>query len=156
MPNLESTAVAAWARERNVADVESLAHNRHRSIEDDKASCETLAQLGTLLDVAQMADPARLSTVLRTDPVIADLRAMLAQLEPTQMLRFSVWLFDTNLPERDAVLGALFGPDPSGLGQALRTTSQSLHRRALLASIFHPGRVQALRRACRTTAKETT
>lgn len=156
MPNLESTAVAAWARERNVADVEPPAFNRHRFTEDDGASCDALAQLGTLLDVAHAADPAQLAAILRTEPVIADLRAMLAQLKPAQMLRLSFWLADTNLLERDAVLEALFTPDPSGLGQALRATLQSLHRRALLASIFHAGRVQALRRACRTIAKETT
>lgn len=156
MPNLESTAVAAWARERDVAGNASPAFNRHRSIEDDGALCDALAQLGTLLDVAHAADPAQLAAVLRSEPVIADLRAMLAQLEPAQVLRLSFWLAETSLPERDAVLDGLFAPDPSGFGQALRATLQSQHRRALLASIFDPDRVQALRRACRAIAKETT
>ena len=48
----------------------------------------------------------------------------------------------------------LLADDPSGSGQALRATLQALHRRALLARIVHPDRVQALRRACRPPAQE--
>ena len=122
--------------------------------EDEVALRDAAARLDAALGEAQVRDPALLSSVLRGDPVRDDLRAILARLDPERVLPLLHRLAAPDLPERREVLDGLLAGDPSGLGQALRATLQVLHRRALLARIFHPDRVQALRRACRPSVQE--
>lgn len=111
-------------------------------------------RLAAVLDDAGGRDPARLSSTLRGDPVRTELRIILAQLDPARLLPILHWLATASLPNQREVLEALLAADPSGSGQALGATLQALHRQALLARIFHPDRVQALRHACRPLAQE--
>ena len=127
-------------------------HSPHA--EDEVALRDAAARLAAALDEAQVRNPALLSSVLRGDPVRDDLRAILARLDPERVLPLLHRLAAPDLPERREVLDGLLAGDPSGSGQALRATLQALHRRALLARIFHPDRVQALRRACRPSVQE--
>lgn len=111
-------------------------------------------RLAAVLDDAVVRDPARLSSTLRGEPVRTELRTILAQLDPAWLLPILHRLATTNLPNQDEVLEALLAADPCGSGQDLRATLRALHRQALLARIFDPNRVQALRRACRPLAQE--
>lgn len=111
-------------------------------------------RLAAVLDDAEVRDPARLSSTLRGEPVRTELRTILAQLDPARLLPILHRLATTNLPNQREVLEALLAADPSSSGQALGATLQALHRQALLARIFHPHRVQALRHACRPLAQE--
>ena len=111
-------------------------------------------RLAAVLDDAVVRDPARLSSTLRGEPVRTELRTVLAQLDPARLLPILHRLATANLPDQREVLEALLAADPSGSGQVLGTTLQALHRQALLARIFHPDRVQALRHACRPLAQE--
>ena len=112
------------------------------------------ARRAAVLDDAVVRDPARLSSALRGEPVRTELRTVLAQLDPARLLPILHRLATTSLPNQREVLEALLAADPSGSGQALGATLQALHRQELLARIFHPDRVQALRRACRPLARE--
>lgn len=109
-------------------------------------------RLAAVLDGAVVCDPARLSSTLRWEPVRTELRTVLAQLDPARLLLPLHRLATANLPNQREVLEALLAADPSGSGQALGATLQALYRQALLARIFHPDRVQALRHACRPLA----
>ena len=111
-------------------------------------------RLAAVLDDAVLRDPARLSSTLRGEPVRTELRTILAQLDLARLLPILHRLATTNLPNQREVLEALLAADPSGSGQALGATLQALYRQALLARIFHPDRVQALRHACRPLAQE--
>lgn len=111
-------------------------------------------RLAAVLDDAAVHDPVRLSSTLRGEPVRTELRTVLAQLEPARLLPILHRLATASLPNQREVLEALLAAGPSGSGQALGATLQALHRQALLARIFHPERVQALRRACRPFAQE--
>ena len=111
-------------------------------------------RLAAVLDDAVVCDPARLSSTLRSEPVRTELRTVLAQLDLARLLPILHRLATADLPNQREVLEALLVADPSGSGQALRARLQALHRQALLARIFHPDRVQALRRACRPFARE--
>lgn len=111
-------------------------------------------RLAAVLDDALVRDPARLSSALRSEPVRTELRTVLAQLDLARLLPILHQLATADLPNKREVLEALLAADPSGSGQALGTTLQALYRQALLDRIFHPDRVQALRRACRPLAQE--
>lgn len=111
-------------------------------------------RLAAVLDDAVVRDPTLLSSTLRSEPVRTELRTVLAQLDLARLLPILHRLATADLPNRREVLEALLAADPSGSGQALGATLQALHRQALLARIFHPDRVQALRRACRPLARE--
>ena len=113
-------------------------------------------RLAAVLDDAVLHDPARLSSTLRGEPVRSELRTILAQLDPARLLPILHRLATANLPNQREVLEALLAADPSGPGRALGATLQALYRQALLARIFHPDRVQALRHACRPLAQEPT
>lgn len=121
---------------------------------EDAAWCGAMGRLGTVLDDALARDPVRLSATLRSDPVRAELQAILAQFDPARLLPALRRLTTTVLPDRHEVLEALLAAGPSGSGQALRATLQALHRQELLARIFHPDRVQALRHACRLLVQD--
>jgi len=116
---------------------------------EDAARCGAMDRLGIVLDDALARDPVRLSATLRGDPVRAELQVILAQFDPARLLPVLHRLATTGLPEQHEVLDALLAAGPSGSGQALRATLQALHRQEMLARIFHPDRVQALRHACR-------
>lgn len=110
-------------------------------------------RLAAVLDDAGVRDPARLSSTLRGEPVRTELQTILAQLDPARLLPILHRLATTSLPNQREVLEALLAADPSSSGQALGATLRALHRQALLARIFHPHRVQALRHACRPLAQ---
>lgn len=115
---------------------------------------ETLARVGTMLESALVQHSVQVSAALQTGPVRDELRAVLAQLSPLQILHVMQTVATADLADRREVLEALLAADPSGSGEALRATLHGLHRQALLACMFHPDRVQALRRACRSLAQE--
>ena len=111
-------------------------------------------RLAAMLDDAAVRDPVRLSSTLRGEPVRTELRTILAQLDPARLLPVLHRLASADLPNQREVLEALLAAGPSGSGQALGATLQALHRQELLARIFHPERVQALRHVCRPLAQE--
>jgi len=117
---------------------------------EDAARRGAMGRLGHAL----ARDPVWLSAILRSDPVRAELQAILTQFDPARLLPVLHRLATTGLPEQHEALDALLATGPSGSGQALRATLQALHRQDLLACIFHPGRVQALRHACRPLVQE--
>ena len=116
--------------------------------------CGAMYRLGAVLDDALARSPESLSAALRSNPIRAELQAILIQLDPTRLLAVLNRLAMVDLPARREVLEALLAADPSGSGQALRATLQALHRQELLARIFQLDRVQALRRACAPPAQE--
>ena len=122
---------------------------------ENAARCGAMDRLGAVLDDALARSPESLSAALGSNPIRAELQAILIQLDPTRLLAVLNRLAMVDLPARREVLEALLAADPSGSGQALRATLQALHRQELLARIFHLGRVQALRRACRSPAQES-
>ncbi len=121
---------------------------------ENAVRCGAMDRLGAVLDDALARSPESLSAALRSNPIRAELQALLIQLDPTRLLAVLHRLTMVDLPARREVLEALLAADPSGSGQALRATLQALHRQELLARIFHLDRVQALRRACRPLAQE--
>jgi len=121
---------------------------------EDAARRGAMDRLGAVLDDALARDPERLSAILRSDPVRAELQAILTQFDPARLLPVLHRLATTGLPHQHEVLDALLAADPSGSGQWLRATLQALHSQELLARIFHPDRVQALRHACRPLVQE--
>ena len=84
----------------------------------------------------------------------AELQAILTQFDPARLLPVLHRLATSGLPHQHEVLDTLLAADPSGSGQALCATLQALHSQELLARIFHPDRVQALRHACRPLVQE--
>lgn len=116
---------------------------------ESAARCGAIDRLAAVLDDALASDPESLSAALRSDPIRAELQMVLTQFDSARLLAVLHRLATADLPDRREVLGALLAADPSGSGQALRTKLQALHRQELLARIFHPDRVQTLRRACR-------
>lgn len=121
---------------------------------EDAARCGAMDRLGFVLDDALDRNPASLSAALRSNPIRAELQAILIQLDPARLPTVLHRLATAGLPAWREVLEALLAADPSASGQALRATLQTLHRQELLARIFHLDRVQALRRACRLPAQE--
>jgi len=106
------------------------------------------------LSAALGCDPAVVSAALRSEPVRAELQAVLAQLDPARLVPVLHSLAVGDPSNRREVLEALLAPDPSGSGQVLHRMLQALHRQALLARLFHTDRVQALRSACRPLVEE--
>jgi len=137
MPNLSEDGVPDMPVSAIPTDMQDAAHR----IE---------AMLGAALD----CDPAAVSAALRSEPVRAELQAVLAQLEPARLVPVLHRLATGDPSNRREVLEALLAPDPSGSGQVLHRTLQALHRQALLARLFHADRVQALRSACRPLIEE--
>ena len=121
---------------------------------ENAVRCGAMDRLGAVLDDALARSPESLSAALRSNPIRAELQAILIQLDPTRLLAVLHRLAMVDLPARREVLETLLAPNPSGSGQALRATLQALHRQELLARIFHLDRVQALRRACAPPAQE--
>lgn len=121
---------------------------------EDAARCGAMDRLEHVLDDALARDPERLSATLRSDPVRAELQAILTQFDPARLLPVFHRLATSGLPHQHEVLDTLLAADPSGSGQALCATLQALHSQELLARIFHPDRVQALRHACRPLVQE--
>lgn len=114
-----------------------------------------IERLAGSLDAGRRGDPGRLSAALRAEPLRSDLRAVLARLDSGALLRVAHGLALPDVPDAAGVLAGLFaGGD--GEGHALRARIEASHRHALLERIFHPDRVRALRRACRTTPEEAT
>lgn len=107
-----------------------------------------------LLNAALRCDPSAASAALCSEPVRAEMQAILAQLDPVRLLAV-LHSMATGYPSNGReMLEALLAPDRSGSGQMLHGTLQALHRQALLARIFHTDRVEALRSACRPLVEE--
>lgn len=121
---------------------------------EDAAQHAVMDRFAAVLDDALARNPESLATALRSDPIRTELQALLTRLDPARLLFVLHRLATAGLPDQRQMLEALLAADPSGSGQALRARLQALHRQALLARIFHPDRVQALRRACRPLAQE--
>jgi len=127
---------------------------RPTSTMEDAARRGAIGRLGHVLDDALARAPVRLSATLRSDPVRTELQTILTQFDPARLLPVLHRLATAGLPDQHEVLEALLAADPSGSGHALRATLQAQHRQELLARIFHPDRVQALRHACRPLVQE--
>lgn len=143
MPDLSPTAVAEWLRERD-PDVATL--HLLGPIDADPAVLQTMLRLGELLEQALATDAERLSARLRHPATAVNLRAALAQAGLARRLRLLEWFGDDCLPERNAVLAAAMGVGPDG--DFVRAELQALQRRALLARVYAPERIQMLLTAC--------
>ncbi len=117
---------------------------------------ELLARFKDALTAAQVQNPTLLASVLRNDPVRADMNAVLVQIGPGHALPLLDSLATTALPNRQEVLDALLNDGLPDSAQTLRATLQAAHRQELLAAIFHPDRVHGLCRACQSLTKEPT
>ncbi len=152
MPNLELHAVRAW-----LADWHPIALAAWppavRALENEGDMPVRLAQLGTALDGAAEADLERLSQALLAEPVVSDLRSLLAQFGAARSVRLLHWLTESGLPDADKVLQALLRGQTDG-SNALRGLLGALRRRAVLDRIFAPERLAALESACRDTLLE--
>ncbi len=115
---------------------------------------DAAGRIAAMLDYAQTYDPASFSSALRSEPVRTELQAILAQLDPALLLPVLHRLATSGLPDQREMMEALLASDPSGSGQVVRDTLLALHRQTLLARVFHPDRVQTLRRACRHPIQE--
>lgn len=121
----------------------------------DTAIMEDAAgRIEAMLDSAQTCDPASFSSALRSEPVRTELQAILAQLDPALLLPVLHRLATSGLPDQREVMEALLAADPSGSGQVVRGRLDASYRQAVVARVFHPDRVQALRRACRPPIQE--
>src|SRR4051812_44751909 len=143
MPDLSPNAVADWLRERDpdVATLPMLG-----PIDADPAVLQMMVRLGHLLEQALVADAERLSARLRHPATATNLRAALAQSGMARRLRLLDWFGDAGLPERNAVLAVAMGAGPDG--DFIRAELQALHRRAVLARVYAPERIQMLLAAC--------
>lgn len=146
MPDLSTHAVTAWLREHEpaIADDYPIA-----PIEEATSVQPLLPQLGEALDHALKRDPVALSGNLSQDPMRDSMRAVLAQMGSARRLRVLAWLAEAGLPDTHAVLGTLLEMDASGSGRALRDSLRSHYRRALLARMFVPERIEQVMAACR-------
>ncbi|TDH62371.1 hypothetical protein E2C06_12240 [Dankookia rubra] len=143
MPDLSPNAVADWLRERD-PDVATL--HLLGPVDADPAVLRTMLRLGELLEQALATDAERLSVRLRHPATAVNLRAALAQSGMARRLRLLDWFGERGLPERNAVLALTMGAGPDG--DFIRAELQALQRRALLARIYAPERLQMLLAAC--------
>lgn len=143
MPDLNGLAVTGWLRERdpNAAVLPIIG-----PIDSDPAVLQQMLELGKLLDTQLALDARRLSERLTHSATAVDLRAAITQVGPARRMRLLSWLAEAGLPDDDALLARLTGPGAAG--DFIRAELQALQRRALLASIFAPERIQALLNAC--------
>ena len=143
MPDLSPNAVADWLRER---DPDVTTRPLLGPIDADPAVLQTMLRLGELLEEALANDAERLSARLRHPATAVNLRSALAQSGMARRLRLLDWFGDAGLPERSAVLAAAMSAGPDG--DFIRAELQALQRRALLARIYAPERIQMLLAAC--------
>ena len=115
---------------------------------------DAAGRIEAMLDFAKACNPASLSSALRSEPVRTGLKAILAQLDPARLVPVVHRLAISGLPDRHAMMEALLAADPSGSDQVVRAMLDASHRQSVIARIFHPDRVQALRSACRPPIQE--
>ena len=80
------------------------------------------------------------------------MRTVLAQMGTARRLRVLAWVAESGLPNPHTVLGTFLEVDASGSGRALRDSLRSHYRRALLARMFAPERMEQVMAACREQA----
>ncbi len=131
-------------RPRRPEIIEQPATSADAQSEIDRA----LEQLGQALDEAAARDRVGLAAQLLTDPVRADLRALMGQLGFPKVLRLLDRLMRAGLPENESVLSAVLEPDATGIGQYLQAALAEAARRNLLERIYAPERLAALMAAC--------
>jgi hypothetical protein len=153
MPDLSTAAVGSWFAQA-APRLDHLDAYAVRPIEAHECVADALVRLGTALDQARQHDPMALNTILSAAPTLANLRAILAQLGVHRMARLMAWLGES--PGGDAVIRHLLAPaDPTGNAQILGTTLDEIERQTLLARLFGPDRLAALRAACDAEFAET-
>ena len=145
MPDLSPNAVSDWLRER---DPEVALLPLLGPVDADPDVLRTMLRLGELLERALVSDAERLSARLCHPATRINLTAALAQSGMARRLRLLAWFGDDGLPERDAVLAAAMGDGPDG--EFIRHELTALQRRAALARIYAPERIQMLLAACRS------
>lgn len=153
MPDLGTDAVTQWLAGKSPALAEAVPA-AFRPLETDPEMASLLVALGSALDDARDRAPEGLSDLLVTDPARDTLRAIAAQLGPPRMTRLLDWLAEPDMPRREALLRALFTPDPTGSGQAIRAALRSLNRPILFSRFFGDDRIHALMNACHSRQNE--
>ena len=151
MPDLSTAAVRSWFAQA-APRLDHLDAHAVRPIEAHECVADALVRLGTALDEARLRDATALNTILSAAPTIEILRAVLAQLGVHRMARLMAWLGES--PGGDAVIRHLLA-DPAGDGQILGTTLGEIERQILVARLFGPDRLAALRAACDAEFAET-
>lgn len=117
---------------------------------------DPLARLKDILITVQVQNPILLSAALREDPIRAEMNTVLVQLGPGHAMPILDGMATANLPNRQEVLDGLLTGGLPGSAQTLRATLQAAHQQDLLAAIFHPDRLDGLRRVCQSLTKEPT
>jgi hypothetical protein len=146
MPDLEQRAVTDWLTALHPAD-EATWPPAIRALETTERAQERLITLGSTLDSLAPIDLPRLRAALSAEPLLPELRAVLAQLGAARALRVLHWLAEVDLPDCNDVFTALtLGSDPGG--RALRATLDAATRVATVRRMFAPDRIAALERAC--------
>jgi hypothetical protein len=153
MPDLGTDPVTHWLAAKSPS-LAAAGPGPFRPLEADPEITSLLAALGTALDKARDQDPDDLSNLIASDPGRDILRGITAQLGTPRMARLLAWLAEPDMPRREALLRALFAPDPTGSGQAIRAALRALNRPILFSRFFGEDRIDALISACHSLATE--
>jgi hypothetical protein len=119
--------------------------------DEDPTVLPSVLRLGSLLDEALTRSPERLMGLLRHEQFQHRMRVVVAHIALGRRLRLLHWL--TEIDGLQDVVTALLAEDQSDTGAFLRAEIRSLHRRALLNSIFDRERIAALLAASTQTAQ---
>jgi hypothetical protein len=153
MPDLSTAAVGSWFAQA-APRLDHLDAHAIRPIEAHECVADALVRLGTALDEARLRDPMMLNTILSAASALEILCAILTQLGVHRMARLMAWLGES--PGGDAVIRHLLAPaDQTGNAQILRATLGEIERQILVARLFGPDRLAALRAACDAEFAET-
>ncbi len=155
MPDLGTFPVSRWLAAKS-PPLAAAVPELFRPLETDPEIASLLVALGSALDNARDRSPESLSNLLSSDPGRDTFRAISAQLGTPRMTRLLDWLAEPDMPRRDALLRALFTPDPTGSGQAIRAALRALNRPILFARFFGDDRIDALVNACHPPETEPT
>jgi hypothetical protein len=150
MPDLSADTIAQWLREREPAIAADLASAMPLA-DEDPTVLPSVLRLGSLLDEALTRSPERLMGLLRHEQFQHRMRVVVAHIALGRRLRLLHWL--TEIDGLQDVVTALLAEDQSDTGAFLRAEIRSLHRRALLNSIFDRERIAALLAASTQTAQ---
>ena len=150
MPDLSADTIAVWLREREPTIAADLA-SAMPSTDEDPTVLPSVLRLGSLLDEALTRSPERLMDLLRNEQFQHRMRVVVAHIALGRRLRLLHWL--TEIDGLQDVVTALLAEDQSDTGAFLRAEIRSLHRRALLNSIFDRERIAALLAASTQTAQ---
>lgn len=152
MPDLSSTAVAAWLRE---IDPDLASHSSHMTsaVETAPDAGEALQTLGAGLDRARARRADRLAKALSRDPERDRLRTILGQIGPPRRLRLLGWLTEI-APADERLVHALTAPEATGAAETIHHTLLALHRQQVLQRLVQSDRIEALLAACEHPQQE--